>query len=166
GEQARLVRAFNVLRQYDEDQALPAWEQLSGYLLPGGLLVEGTSTPSGALWAANILRRGSTGLRQEALVFFTNFRQGFDPGDFQAILPKNYIHRVLPGEPIGEFFNAWKIAAAETSAVQAWGPRQWYRAAARRLAERGYRINLHPGWLSRGWMIWSDPAGAPQTAAG
>jgi hypothetical protein len=36
----------------------------------------------------------------EALVFSTNCRLGFDLTDFQAVLPKNYIHHVVPGEPI------------------------------------------------------------------
>lgn len=161
GESVRLIRAFNVLRQYEEAQVRPAWDELATYLLPGGLLVEGTSTPSGAIWVANILRRQEAGLLQEALVFFTNFHRGFDLLDFQAVLPKNYIHRMLPGEPICEFFSAWKAALAETSAMQAWGLRQWYRAAGERLHEKGYRINLRPGWLSKGWMIWHDPLRSP-----
>jgi len=160
GESVRLIRAFNVLRQYEETQVRSAWEQMGSSLLPGGLLVEGTASPSGSLWVANILRKQASDLEQEALVFFTNFHQGFDPVDFQARLPKNYIHRVVPGEAIFEFFTAWKAAAAETSAMQAWGLRQWYRAAGERLNEKGYRINLRPGWLSKGWMIWMDPAGS------
>jgi hypothetical protein len=158
GETVRAMRAFNVLRQYQEAEVLPAWEQLSRYVQPGGLLIEGTSNPTGAIWAANLLRRVEAGWHKEALVFFTNFRLGFDPLDFQTILPKNYIHRVLPGEPIGEFFSAWKAAAAETSSQQTWGPRQWYAAAAEALARRGYRINLRRKWLAKGWLIWEYPA--------
>ena len=160
GENVRAIRAFNVLRQYDEADVLPAWECLAQYVLPGGLLVEGTSTPSGGLWAANVLRRlepGADPWRREALVFFTNFKPGFDPGEFQTILPKNYIHRVVPGQPVFDFFAAWKAAAAETSAMQTWGLRQWYIAAAEALARRGYRINLRKKWLSKGWMIWEEP---------
>lgn len=158
GESVRAIRAFNVLRQYEQADVQPAWEQLARYVQPGGILVEGTSNPTGAIWAANLLRREDSGWHQEALVFFTNFRLGFDPAEFQTILPKNYIHRVVPGEPIFEFFNAWKAAAAETSPLQTWGLRQWYVAAADALARRGYRINLRRKWLSRGWMIWEGPA--------
>lgn len=158
-EHVRLIRAFNVLRQYEESQVLPAWEQMARALLPGGVLIEGTSNPTGAIWVANLLRRVENGLRQEALVFFTNFHMGFDPAEFQTILPKNYIHRVVPGEPIFDFFAAWKAAAAETSPMQTWGLRQWYIAAAERLAARGYCLNLRRGWLSRGWMIWERPNG-------
>ncbi|HEY3312817.1 MAG TPA: class I SAM-dependent methyltransferase [Anaerolineales bacterium] len=157
GESVRAIRAFNVLRQYEEAEVRPAWEQLARYVEPGGLLVEGTSNPSGAIWSANLLRRGGAGWKQEALVFFTNFHLGFDPLDFQTILPKNYIHRIIPGEPVGEFFAAWRAAAAETSPMQNWGLRQWYAAAAEALARRGYHINLRRKWLSKGWMIWENP---------
>ena len=162
GERVRAIRAFNVLRQYEEAEVLPAWERLARYVLPGGLLVEGTSNPTGGLWATNVLRKKAEdqGLpwHREALVFFTNFKLGFDPAEFQAILPKNYIHRMLPGQAVFDFFEAWKAAAAEPSSMQTWGPRQWYIAAAEALSRRGYRINLRRKWLSKGWMIWEEPA--------
>ena len=160
GESVRAICAFNVLRQYEEADVVLAWERIAQSVLPGGLLVEGTSNPTGGIWAANVLRR-SDGLNpawgREALVFFTNFSLGFDPVEFQTILPKNYIHRVVPGEPIHDFFAAWKAATAETAAIQAWGLRQWYVAAAEALSGRGYRINLRRKWLSKGWMIWEGP---------
>ncbi len=62
----------------------------------------------------------------EALVFSTNFRTGFDIEEFQTILPKNLIHHVVMGEPIYDFFEAWKAAAAETAAMKTYGPRQWF----------------------------------------
>ena len=57
----------------------------------------------------------------EALVFSTNFRMGFDVEEFQTILPKNLIHHVVQGEPIFDFFEAWKQAAKETSAMKTYG---------------------------------------------
>ncbi len=69
-ETVRLIRAFNVLRQYEEAEVAPAWERLARYVLPGGLLIEGTSTPFGGLWVANLLRRhAEVGWRAEALVW-------------------------------------------------------------------------------------------------
>lgn len=157
GESVRAIRAFNVLRQYDESEVLPAWGQMARFVQPGGLLIEGTSNPTGAIWAANLLRRETEGWRREALVFYTGFRSGFDPEEFQTILPKNYIHRIVPGQQVYEFFNAWKAAAAEASPLQTWGLRQWFAAAAEGLAKRGYRINLRRKWLSKGWLIWEQP---------
>lgn len=159
-ETIRAIRAFNVLRQYEEADVLPAWERMAYKVPAGGLLIEGTSNPTGGIWAANVLRRlegNGPAWSQEALAFFTNFSLGFDPVMFQTILPKNHIHRVVAGQPIFDFFAAWKAAAAETSAMQTWGLRQWYIAAAEALAKRGFRINLRRKWLSKGWMIWEAP---------
>ncbi len=174
-EHVRLIRAFNVFRQYEEKDFAPAYEILAQRVLPGGLMIEGTSTPFGQLWSANVVRRNSvilspsTSLRInsakglalappgwdfEALVFSTNFRLGFDVEEFQTILPKNYIHHVVAGEPIHDFFEAWKRAAAESVGAKVYGLRQWFSATAEGLAARGYKVDLHKKWLSKGWLIW------------
>ena len=89
-EMARVIRAFNVLRQYDEAAVAGAYAELAHGVLPGGLLVEGTSDPLGRIWVANVLRRAAAPVWEaEALVFSTNFRSGFEPAMFQAVLPKN-----------------------------------------------------------------------------
>lgn len=155
GEHVRVIRAFNVLRQYDEKDFAPAYERLAQYVLPGGLMIEGTSTPFGQLWAANLARRvNHAAWKMEALVFSTNFRLGFDIEEFQTILPKNYIHHVVDGETIHDFFEAWKKSAAATSAAKIYGLRQWFVAAAELLAAKGYRLNLKKKWLAKGYLIW------------
>jgi hypothetical protein len=123
-------------------------------VLPGGLMIEGTSNPFGSIWCANLVRKEIRDWRFEALVFSTNFRMGFDITDFQAVLPKNLIHHVVPGEPIYDFFEAWKQSVAETSAMKAYGLRQWFMQSAEALAQKRYKINLQKKFLSRGWMIW------------
>lgn len=159
-ETVRAVRAFNVLRQYAEAEVAPALARLAEAVLPGGLLIEGTSDPPGRIWAAHVLRRTHTTLdatgdawQREALVFSTNFCGGFDPADFQAVLPKDLIHHMLPGEAVYAFFEAWKQAARATAAYQVWGARVWFGAAARALTGMGYRVNLRPGWLRKGFLL-------------
>lgn len=152
-ETARALRAFNVLRQYEEHEVAAAWDAMGQALLPGGLLIEGTSEPFGRLWVANLLRKDATTLRMEGLVFSTNFRLGFDPAAFQAVLPKNYIHRMVEGETIYVLLEAWKRAARETMAVRAWGLRQWFSASARRLAELGQPVVLRPRLLAGGYLL-------------
>ena len=192
-ERVRLLRAFNVLRQYEEKDFAPAYERLAQYVLPGGLMIEGTSNPFGSIWVANLVRktnpsnvtppkehRGgvkeplgdrrvsnnnehrsfaplrmtSTKWHFEALVFSTNLRLGFDVEEFQTVLPKNLIHHMVEGEPIHDFFEAWKASAAETSAMKTFGARQWFIHAAEALAKRGYKVNLQKKSLSRGYLIW------------
>jgi hypothetical protein len=157
GEHVRLIRSFNVLRQYEEKDFASAYERLGQYVLPGGLMIEGTSNPFGSLWGANVARKmDNESWKMEALVFSTNFRLGFDVEEFQTILPRNYIHRVSKGESIHDFFKAWKRSAAETVAAKVYGPRQWFIAAAEALAAKGYKIDLHKKWLSKGWLIWEQ----------
>src|SRR3712207_7511542 len=57
-----LVRAFNVLRQYDERSAAQAWDTMRAALGPGGVVVEGTCDEWGrrSVWVS--LDRKSTRL--------------------------------------------------------------------------------------------------------
>jgi hypothetical protein len=144
-----------VLRQYEEAEFAPAYERLAQYVLPGGLMIEGTSDPFGRIWVANVVRKLEKRWNFEALVFSTNFRSGFDPAQFQAILPKNHIHHVVPGEVIYDFIEAWKQSMSETVYAKAWGARQWFIAAAECLAAKEYRINLKRKMLNTGWLIWN-----------
>jgi hypothetical protein len=155
GERIRLIRAFNVLRQYEERDVPAAYERLAQYVVPGGLMVEGTSNPFGGIWCANLARKNETGAWGfEALVFSTNFRTGFDVEEFQTVLPKNLIHRVVSGEPIHDFFETWKQSARETSAMKTYGPRQWFTAAGESLARGGWKVNVGRKFLSKGYLVW------------
>jgi len=162
-ESARLIRAMNVLRQYDEGDVRDAYRLLGINLLPGGLLVEGTSNPSGRVWVVNLLRRQELPeLHLEAILFGTNFKDGFDPAMFQSVLPKCFIHRVVPGEWMYAFFETWKAAWLETMGLRVYGPRQWFVAAAGKLQEGGYPIDIHPKLLSRGMLrVGSNAEFAP-----
>lgn len=158
GEQVRCIRAFNVLRQYEESAVADAYALLARQLLPGGLLLEGTSDPFGRIWVAHVWRKNDNEtLLHEALVFSTNFRTGFDPTEFQTILPKNLIHQVAPGTPIYDFFAHWKQATWETIAQRAWGLRPWFAASLHRLAQSGYTIDQRRRWLARGYLVWQEP---------
>lgn len=159
GERVRCIRAFNVLRQYEENAVAGAYSLLARQLLPGGLLIEGTSDPFGRIWVAHLLRKSEgESLRHEALVFSTNFRTGFDPTDFQTILPKDLIHQVVPGAPIYNFFTQWKQATWETIGQRVWGLRTWFAASAHRLSEPGYGIDVRRRWLTRGYLVWKNPS--------
>lgn len=157
-ETVRAIRAFNVLRQYDETEIEGAWTALGQCLLPGGLLLEGTSDPFGRLWVANVLRKPEAcgenpTLIHEALVFSTNFRYGFDPALFQPVLPKNHLHRMTPGQWTHDFMEAWKLSARETVAWKDNGVKTWFAQAARALATKGYKINTAQKLLDLGFLV-------------
>ncbi len=79
-----LVRAFNVLRQYDEEEAWRAWDRLCEGLAPDGVLVEGTCDEIGrrAVWvtlgrseaAGSRLRREKKGAGASLRVCRTPYR--------------------------------------------------------------------------------------------
>jgi hypothetical protein len=155
GETVRLIRAFNVLRQYEEGQVAEAHQVMGQSLLPGGLIIEGTSDPFGRVWTANLLRKRSDGsLHTEGLLFGTNFRWGFEPAIFQPVLPKNYIHRMVPGEMIYAFMESWKEASRQWVAFKAFGLRQWFVESALELSRRGYAIETRRKYLEKGFLLW------------
>ncbi len=159
GETVRLMRAFNVLRQYDESQVAESHAVMGQCMMPGGLIVEGTSDPFGRVWTANLLRKQPTGeLRTEGLLFGTNFRWGFEPGIFQPVLPKNYIHRMVEGEKIYDFMEAWKAASRQAVAYKAFGLRQWFIESARELARQGYPLETRRSYLDKGFLLWKFPS--------
>src|SRR5688572_10154599 len=70
GETVSVIRAFNVLRQYDEAAVADALAALAQPLTPGGLLLEGTSDPLGRLLTFNLYQKPAAGgaLERTALV--------------------------------------------------------------------------------------------------
>jgi hypothetical protein len=155
GETVRLMRAFNVLRQYEEREVAAAHAEMGRFLIPGGLVLEGTSDPFGRVWVSNLLRKRLNGeIVLEGLVFGTNFHWGFEPSIFQPVLPKNYIHRMLPGEKIYEFMEAWKAAALRAVAFKSFGLRQWFSASAKELAQTGYSVETRQKYLKKGFLVW------------
>ena len=155
GETVKIIRAFNVLRQYEEDEVVDAHRVLSSYLLPGGMLIEGTSDPYGRVWVANVIRKDADArVYQECLVFSTNFADDFDPLCFQPVLPKNFIHRMIPGETIFSFMEDWKRAARATIAYRNFGVRRWFVESCHRLGEYGYKLAYRRKFLRTGYLIW------------
>jgi hypothetical protein len=155
---ARLVRAMNVLRQYDESAVQAALIQTAKAIEPGGVLVEGTSTPTGAMVVFDVWRRDPEaeplGLTHEALVFASNFRGPHAPADYQTILPKRLIHRMPDPEP-ARFFADWTRAAEiARGAAARGGVRERWVLVARELRERfGWPIDPRERLIERGYLV-------------
>jgi hypothetical protein len=147
---------MNVLRQYDESEVNSAYERIMKSILPGGLFLDGTSDPFGRVWTGSLLRRETGDLNLEALVLGANLRLDLDPEAFQTRLPKSFIHRMIPGQPIFKFMEDWKAALRDTRSHDVWGPRDWFVAAGNQMQLKGYRIARPAKWLRRGWLVWLD----------
>lgn len=157
GEKARLIRSYNVLRQYDESAVESALAAMAEALEPGGLLIEGTSNPTGRMVVFDVYRKTEAGnLCHEELVFGTNFRQRLEPVDFQAVLPKRLIHHAQDTAPAA-FFNAWRSALFVARGAGHLSPRHQWMYAARLLRERyHFPVDTRSRILRRGFLVLRD----------
>ncbi|MFI2434528.1 class I SAM-dependent methyltransferase [Streptomyces sp. NPDC018693] len=124
-QRPQLIRAANVLRQYDEAEVAAVWERLCSRLAPGGLLVEGTCDEIGRrhVWVA----LGPEGPR--TVTFATRLGSLERPSDLAERLPKALIHRNVPGEPVHAFLRDFDRAWAAAAPYASYGARQrWIRA--------------------------------------
>ena len=131
GHRPNLVRAFNVLRQYDVSQVHDAWQLVCSRLAPGGLFVEGTCDELGRRCSWVLL--DADGPQSLTLAWDPNHTAR--PSDLAERLPKALIHRNVPGEPIHDLLrmadDAWDRAAAWAT----YGPRIRWREARRLLID-------------------------------
>ncbi|WP_424937367.1 MULTISPECIES: class I SAM-dependent methyltransferase [Bacteria] len=137
GRRPAVIRAMNVLRQYEEADVPDAWRTMAARLAPGGLVVEGTCDEVGRIAAWIDVDRSGVPLR-----FTLSLRlAGLDrPSIVAERLPKALIHHNVPGEPVhallSDLDHEWERAAALT----AFGPTQRFLAAVAALRERGWPV--------------------------
>jgi hypothetical protein len=136
GLQPVLVRAFNVLRQYDEESAARAWDTMRAALGTGGVVVEGTCDEWGrrSAWVA---------LDADGPLTLTLSTRAADitaPSDLAERLPKALIHHNVPGQPIHEFLRAFDQSWAAAAGLSTFGPRQRWVAAVESLATQGWPL--------------------------
>ena len=116
------IRAFNVLRQYDESEVMKSWQLMTNRLAPEGYLVEGTCDEIG--------RRSSwVALRSQEKIpetFTISLHVGSLelPSEIAPRLPKALIHRNVPGEKIYDFLQEFDRAWLSNSAIIPFGARQ------------------------------------------
>jgi hypothetical protein len=112
-----VVRAFNVLRQYAEEEVAAAWAAMTG---TGAVLVEGTCDELGriATWAVV----GADG--PHTLTLSARLSDLDHPATFAQRLPKALIHHNVPGTPIHDLLvalgAAWDASATPFGARQRW----------------------------------------------
>lgn len=111
GSMAVMIRAFNVLRQYDEADVLPAWKRMTAALSCDGVLIEGTCDEIGRVstWVA------LTPEGPQSLTLSLKLDALDEPSIAAERLPKVLIHRNVDGELIHRFMleldRAWKTHA-------------------------------------------------------
>lgn len=136
GVRPAIVRAFNVLRQYDEADVAGAWAQVQERLADHGLLVDGTCDELGrrSAWVA-VGRAGPL-----SLTLSWRLRGLEAPSDIAVRLPKSLIHRNVEGEPVHAYLTALDRAWARAAHHGAFGVRQRFLATAGALREEGWPL--------------------------
>jgi hypothetical protein len=152
-----LIRAANVLRQYDESEVRAVWTRLCARLAPGGLLVEGTCDEIGRrhVWVA----LGPEGPR--TVTFAARLGSLGRPSDLAERLPKALIHRNVPGEPVHAFLTAFDRAWAAAAPLSALGARQRWIRAVRDLKDAGWPVLHGPARWRQGEITLAWEAVAP-----
>ncbi len=138
GMHADVVRAFNVLRQYDESSVQRSWQEMYTHVAAGGLIIDGTCDEIGrrAAWIA--IRKTTEPVAVPAsLTLSTQLASLGRPSDLAERLPKALIHRNVPGEPIHAFLQAFDRAWMVAAPLGTFGARQRWIAAVEALLEQG-----------------------------
>lgn len=136
GRRPVMVRAFNVLRQYGEDEYAAHWDEVRSRLVPGGILVDGTCDEIGrrSSWVAVDERAPvslSISLRFGAFTL---------PSDVAERLPKALIHRNVPGERIHAYLAALDRSWLDAAPMASFGNRQRFVATCGAMRSDGWPI--------------------------
>ena len=147
-----IVRAFNVLRQYEEADVAAIWSLVQSRLSPDGLFIDGTCDEIGrrVTWVA---LDGGGPLSLTISMRFGGFAL---PSEIAERLPKALIHRNVPGERIHGFLQALDKAWLDAAPLAAFGNRQRWTAMCRSMLDGGWPVHDGPsrwrlGELTVGW---------------
>jgi hypothetical protein len=146
-----LVRAFNVLRQYGEDEVPGAWATVTATLATGGVLVEGTCDEPGRLATWVVV----TAAGPQTLTLAARLATLDHPSVLAERLPKALIHRNVPGEPVHEFLRAFDAAWEAVAPLSTFGPRQRWIAATQRLSDSGWPVDVDRARHGEVTVAWS-----------
>jgi hypothetical protein len=135
GWRPQLVRAMNVLRQYDEGAVEPAWRQMAA---GSPIVVEGTCDEIGRRACWFLLRGG----RPVSLTLSAHVASLERPSELAERLPKALIARNVPGEPVHQLLTDLDAGWATAAGAGVFGPRQRWLAMVSALVERGRWVVL------------------------
>jgi len=137
GRRPTIIRALNVLRQYDESEVLENWKRMTARLQPGGTLVEGTCNEIGRVcsWVA-ITHDGP-----QSLTVSLRLAELERPSIVAERLPKALIHRNVEGERVHDFLEALDRHWQYNAGVGAFGPSQRWIAVAKAMKADGWPVH-------------------------
>ena len=151
-DKADVIRAFNVLRQYDERDVPAAWNLMLSRLNEDGVLIEGTCNEIGRVSSWITLNKNGP------QVFTISLHLGSleQPSIVAERLPKALIHHNVAGERIHEYLKALDQAWATHAPLGTFGAVQRWLAVCETLTAAGWPIVVNRkrwrlGELSVAW---------------
>ena len=136
GSPATVIRALNVLRQYDESEVLDAWHLMVSRLQPGGVLVEGTCNEVGRV--ASWVDVAASGPVSFTVALHLPSLEA--PSIVAERLPKVLIHRNVPGERIHAFLTDLDRQWAVHAGLGVYSPVQRWMAVCASMRENGWPV--------------------------
>lgn len=155
GHRPHVVRAFNVLRQYDAAHVTEAWRCMQAQLLPDGLVLDGTCDEAGRL--ASWITLDACEPRSLTLAL----DPAAAPSAVAARLPKALIHRNVAGDPVHRLLTDLDAGWQAHSSLGVFGARQRLAAAAREVRAGGWPVLDGPARWRRGELTVAWRALAP-----
>lgn len=157
-ERVTVIRALNVLRQYDVTEVLGAWKTMTARLAPQGVLIEGTSNEIGSV--ASWISITAEGPTQFTIALKLGELQS--PSIVAERLPKILIHRNVPGEEIHRFLKDLDLAWAKHAGVGSFSAVQRWQAALTELKTAGWPVQTPKKRAKLGELTLPFRAVAPQ----
>ncbi|WP_288873621.1 class I SAM-dependent methyltransferase [uncultured Microbacterium sp.] len=137
GRRAAVIRAMNVLRQYDEQDVPDAWARMTARLAADGLLFEGTCDEIGrvASWIDIDARA-----QPQRFTISLRLAELERPSIVAERLPKALIHRNVPGERIHALLVDLDREWDRASPLSTFGATQRFLAAVGALRDQGWPV--------------------------
>lgn len=133
---ATVIRAFNVLRQYSENEVTAAWDLMLQRIADDGVLVEGTCDEIGRLstWIT-LTKQGP-----QTLTISMRLGELDLPSKVAERLPKALIHRNVEGENIYRFLQSLDAAWRANAGLGAFSAAQRWVASCNQLVAEGWPL--------------------------
>ena len=143
GRRPAVIRAMNVLRQYDESEVRAAWQRMAARLSAGGVLVEGTCDELGRIvtWVEIGPDAGP-----RALSISLRLAGLQHPSIAAERLPKALIHRNITGERIHSFLRTLDEEWERAAGMSPFGPVQRWESALAAVRDAGWPLQARSRW--------------------
>ena len=142
-KQVDVIRAMNVLRQYDESEVQASWQLMQTRLKADGVIVEGTSDELGRIASWVTLSKD----KAETFTIALKLNEVDKPSKVAERLPKVLIHHNVEGEPIHKLLKDLDDAWLRNSSLSTFSPAQRFIATCRDLKASGWPvINNQKRW--------------------